>query len=117
MVLMTQVVVNLLDHALKYGDCSIELTAGIAIRTLTLTISDRGPGIPEHHLKRVFDKFYRLPVPEGAGETGLGLSICKGIVEAHGGSVRAENRQGGLRLIVALPANDASTRGSIPCPI
>ena len=110
MVLMTQVVVNLLDNALKYTprDSSIELAAGLADHTLTMTISDRGAGIPEKDLKRVFDKFYRLPIPEGAGGTGLGLSICKGIVEAHGGSIRAENREGGgLSLIVALPLNDA----------
>jgi len=106
MVLMAQVVVNLLDNALKYTprDSGIELAAGLADSTLTLSVSDRGPGIPEHDLKRVFDKFYRVPVPEGAGGTGLGLSICKGIVEAHGGSIRAENRDGGgLRMIVALP--------------
>lgn len=106
MVLMAQVMVNLLDNALKYTprDSGIELSAGLADGKLALVISDRGPGIPEYDLKRVFDKFYRVPVPEGAGGTGLGLSICKGIVEAHGGSIRAENREGGgLRMIVALP--------------
>jgi two-component system sensor histidine kinase KdpD len=106
MVLMAQVVINLLDNALKYTprDSSVELASGLADHTLTLTISDRGPGIPEQDLSRVFDKFYRVPVPEGAGGTGLGLSICKGIVEAHGGSIRAENRDGGgLQMIVTLP--------------
>jgi two-component system sensor histidine kinase KdpD len=69
MVLMTQVVVNLLDNALKYtpSESSIELAAELADHTLILAISDRGPGIPENDLQRVFDKFYRLPVPEGAG--------------------------------------------------
>ncbi len=106
MVLMIQVVVNLLDNALKYTprDSSVKLVAELAERTLTLTVSDRGPGISEDDLQRVFDKFYRVPVPEGAGGTGLGLSICKGIVEAHGGSIRAENRNdGGLRMTVTLP--------------
>ena len=104
MVLMTQVVINLLDNALKYTpiDSGIKLAAGLADHMLNLVISDRGPGIPENDLKKVFDKFYRLPVPEGAGGTGLGLSICKGIVEAHGGSIRAENH-GGLQVVVALP--------------
>ena len=69
-----------------------------------MEIADRGPGVPESDLKRVFEKFYRIPVPEGAGGTGLGLAICKGIVEAHGGNIRAENRAGGgLRVIVTLP--------------
>jgi len=105
MVLMTQVMINLLDNALKYTprDSRVDLAAGLADHTLTLTVSDRGPGIPEQELSRVFDKFYRVPVPEGAGGTGLGLSICKGIVEAHGGNIRAENRDGGgLRMIVEL---------------
>ena len=110
MVLMTQVVVNLLDNALKYTprQSPIELSAGVADHALTLTVADRGPGVPENDLKRIFDKFYRLPIPEGAGGTGLGLSICKGIVEAHGGNIRAENRSGGgLRLTVALPLADS----------
>ena len=69
-----------------------------------IEVVDRGPGVPEHDLKRVFDKFYRIPVPEGAGGTGLGLSICKGIVEAHGGTISAGNRvNGGLRIEIRLP--------------
>ena len=71
---------------------------------MVLEVSDRGPGVPEQDLKRVFDKFYRIPVPEGAGGTGLGLSICKGIVEAHGGRIKSENRDGGgLRMVLRLP--------------
>jgi two-component system sensor histidine kinase KdpD len=106
MVLMVQVLVNLLDNAMKYTqpNSPVEIKAGLAGRTLTLAISDRGPGIPEQELTKVFDKFYRVPVPEGAGGTGLGLSICKGIVEAHGGSIRAKNRDGGgLKMTVTLP--------------
>ncbi len=106
MTLMTQVLVNLLDNALKYSPAAspIEITARTDEKWLTIEVVDRGPGIPEQDLKRVFDKFYRIPVPEGAGGTGLGLSICKGIVEAHGGAIRAENRPGGgLRVVVTLP--------------
>ncbi len=105
MALMTQVLVNLLDNALKYApaDKEIEVAARADADRLVLEVSDRGPGVPEADLKRVFDKFYRVPVPEGAGGTGLGLAICKGIVEAHGGRIVAENRAGGgLRVIVTL---------------
>jgi two-component system sensor histidine kinase KdpD len=71
---------------------------------LVVEVVDRGPGVPEQDLQRIFDKFYRIPVPEGAGGTGLGLSICKGIIEAHGGSIRAENRAGGgLAVAIRLP--------------
>ncbi len=106
MVLMTQVLVNLLDNALKYSppERNIEMSARVENGTLSLEVADHGPGVPEADLKRIFDKFYRIPVPEGAGGTGLGLAICKGIVEAHHGKIRAENRTGGgLRVIVSLP--------------
>ncbi len=107
MVLMTQVMVNLLDNALKYSpvESSLEMRARTDENWLTIEVLDRGPGIPDHDLKRVFDKFYRIPVPEGkGGGTGLGLSICRGIVEAHGGSIWAENRPGGgLRIALCLP--------------
>ena len=106
LVLMTQVLVNLLDNAHKYSPKGsiIEVIAQLEENWLVLEILDRGPGVPEHDLKRVFDKFYRIPVPEGAGGTGLGLSICKGIVEAHGGNISAGNRVGGgLRIEIRLP--------------
>ncbi len=106
MTLMTQVLVNLLDNALKYSPAAstIEITARAEASRLTIEVADRGPGIPELDLKRVFEKFYRISVPGGATGTGLGLSICKGIVEAHGGGIRAENRTGGgLKIIVTLP--------------
>ncbi len=106
LVLMTQVLVNLIDNAHKYApeDTTIEVNASSDNSNLSLEVSDRGLGVPEHDLKRVFDKFYRIPVPEGAGGTGLGLSICKGIVEAHGGRISAENRTGGgLRIVIVLP--------------
>lgn len=106
MVLMTQVLVNLLDNAMKYSppESGIEISTHTDKTWLTIVVADRGPGVPEQDLKRVFDKFYRIPVPEGAGGTGLGLSICKGIVEAHGGRIKAENRDGGgLKIVIRLP--------------
>jgi two-component system sensor histidine kinase KdpD len=107
--LMTQVLVNLLDNALKYSppDKSIEIAARTDADKLTMEIADHGPGVPEGDLTRVFDKFYRIPIPEGAGGTGLGLAICKGIVEAHGGDIRAENQTGGgLRVTITLPIGE-----------
>ncbi len=113
LVLMTQVLVNILENSLKYADpdTPLEITAQTDGDWLDLRLSDHGHGVPEQDLKRVFDKFYRIPVPEGAGGTGLGLSICKGLVEAHGGRIRAENRaEGGLTIIIRLPLNVAEER-------
>jgi two-component system sensor histidine kinase KdpD len=106
LVLMTQVLVNLLENTLKYSPSGtpVEIIARTDAPWLIIEIADKGHGVPDQDLKRIFDKFYRIPVPEGAGGTGLGLSICKGIVEAHGGSIRAENQSGGgLRVIIKLP--------------
>ncbi|MCM0084240.1 sensor histidine kinase KdpD [Geomonas sp. Red32] len=110
-ILMTQVLVNLIDNALKYSppEAPIEVSARVDDTVLTLEVADRGPGVPESDLGRVFEKFYRIPVPEGAGGTGLGLSICKGVVDAHGGAIRAQNREGGgllVRVTIPLRSND-----------
>jgi two-component system sensor histidine kinase KdpD len=107
-VLMTQVLVNMLDNALKYSPPQSPIEVGAKVRKdgLELSVADRGPGIPEEDLERVFDKFYRVGRPEGASGTGLGLVISKGIVKAHGGRIWAENRPGGgARVVVALPLN------------
>jgi two-component system sensor histidine kinase KdpD len=104
--LFEQVLVNLLDNAVKYSqpDSVIDLNVSENEKTLSLEVCDRGIGIPEGDLERVFDKFYRVQRPENVNGTGLGLAICKGIVEAHGGSIRAENRAGGGTLVrVTLP--------------
>lgn len=106
LVLMIQVVVNLLDNSLKYApaDRPVTITAGVETPWLVIEVADRGRGVADQELPRIFDKFYRVPVPEGAGGTGLGLSICKGIVEAHGGRISAKNRpEGGLKVTVCLP--------------
>ena len=105
-VLMTQVLVNLLDNAHKFAPAgsAIEISAAANAQGLAIEVADHGPGVPEQDLQRIFDKFYRIPIPEGAGGTGLGLSICKGIVEAHHGKIWAENRSdGGLRIVLRLP--------------
>ena len=95
-VLMEQVLMNLLDNALKYAPPStpIELSATVSDHTLLVEVADRGPGIPPGDEERIFDKFYRAD-PAREGGIGLGLTICRGIINAHGGRIWVENRPGG----------------------
>jgi two-component system sensor histidine kinase KdpD len=105
-VLMVQVLVNLLDNAVKYSppDSPIEVRAGIEDSELRVRVADRGIGIPPADLERVFDKFYRVQRPGSVAGSGLGLSICKGIMETHAGRIWAESRQGGGTVVtLALP--------------
>ncbi len=104
--LMVQVIVNLLENASKYSpeDSLIEVIASLDGSNARLKILDLGVGIPSDDLSRVFDKFYRVQRPENVSGTGLGLSISKGIIEAHGGQIRALNREGGGTILeVELP--------------
>jgi len=106
-VLIEQVFINLLENALKYtpSGSPIELSAERAGSMVIVSVADRGPGIPADQIDQVFEKFYRLPREREGGGAGLGLAICRGIVEAHGGRIWAENRDGGgavFRFILPL---------------
>lgn len=110
-VLMEQTLVNLLDNALRYSPpgSAVEIRARAGRDRVTVTVADRGPGVPEGELERIFEKFYRSPGAGGAaGGTGLGLSIARGVVEAHGGQIRARNREGGgLEVEIGIPRSPA----------
>ncbi|RPH74801.1 MAG: two-component system sensor histidine kinase KdbD, partial [Nitrospiraceae bacterium] len=95
-VLMEQVLINLLENALKFTPPStaIELSATASDHELVFEVADRGPGIPPGDEQRIFDKFYRAG-PAREGGVGLGLTVCRGIIEAHGGRIWVEKRPGG----------------------
>ncbi len=95
--LFCQALVNLIDNAIKYSpkESPVTIDAQATITGIELRVTDEGIGIPQQDLERIFDKFYRVSRPENIHGTGLGLAISKGIVEAHGGTIRAENRPGG----------------------
>jgi two-component system sensor histidine kinase KdpD len=108
--LMVQVLVNVLENAVKYSPeyCPIEVSAELDDGKARIKIADQGEGIPPEDLTRIFDKFYRVQRPESVSGTGLGLSISKGIVEAHGGQIYAHGRDGGGAVItVELPLQSA----------
>jgi two-component system sensor histidine kinase KdpD len=96
-VLIEQVLINLLDNAVKYTPpgSPITLAAWATEDTVIVEVADRGPGLPLGAEERIFDKFYRVPGAAMPSGTGLGLTICRGIVAAHGGRMWAENRPGG----------------------
>lgn len=115
---LEQAVMAVVDNAAKYG-CpggEVRLTASDEGEGLRLEISDDGPGIPEADLDRVFERFYR---PDKArsrafGGAGLGLSIAKTVVEAHGGSIRAESRPGGgTKVSLLLPMSALEPRRDV----
>jgi two-component system sensor histidine kinase KdpD len=108
-VLVEQALNNLLLNAAAYTPAGtpVEITAAGGAGEVSLTVADRGPGLPQESLPHVFDKFYRVPGAPPGG-TGLGLSIVKGFVEAHGGRVEARNREGGgAQFTIYLPVESS----------
>lgn len=93
-VLMELVFVNLLENAARHAPkSSLDISARERMDGLEVSVADDGPGLRAEDLGRVFEKFFRAgSAPGGAG---LGLAICKAVVEAHGGTIKAENRPGG----------------------
>lgn len=96
-VLIEQVLVNLIENALRYtpANTPIEIRATATKRSTTLEVADRGPGVPESERRRIFDKFYRSDPRRADGGVGLGLTISNAIVHAHGGELWVEEREGG----------------------
>jgi two-component system sensor histidine kinase KdpD len=106
-----QVLSNLIENAIKYTPPGAEITVSVrrAGDAMEIEVADNGPGIPADSLPRLFDAFYRAPAsgsrPQGSG---LGLAVARGLIEAHGGRIWAENRPGGgARFAVSLPLSSA----------
>lgn len=107
---MEQVLVNLVNNAIEYTPAGspLDLTARAEQGHVVLEVGDRGPGIPPGKEKQVFEKFFRFHSTGGRRGIGLGLAICRGIVEAHGGKIAAANRQGGGAVFqIELPVEGA----------
>ena len=111
-----QVLSNLIENATKYAPAGTEIRVSARREgdEVRVEVSDQGPGIPPGAVSRLFEPFYRVSrgrsQPKG---TGVGLAVAKGLVEAHGGRVWAENRPGGgARFIFTLPMADQATAGA-----
>ncbi|MEM5327991.1 ATP-binding protein [Paraburkholderia sp. JHI2823] len=108
---LRRIVGNLVDNALKYGNtAAIEVSASPQDKTVTISVLDSGPGIPDEALEKVFEPFYRLETSRnrGTGGTGLGLAISRQLAVAMGAQLTLRNRpEGGLEGRLVLPGADA----------
>ena len=105
-VLIERVLCNLIENASKYtpaGSCII-IAAEVKAQFLEVTVSDNGPGLPHGREEAIFEKFTRGERESAKPGVGLGLAICRAIVEAHGGTIHAERASiGGASFIFTLP--------------
>jgi signal transduction histidine kinase len=120
--LVGQAVANLLDNALKYG---APAQAGVTPQPVTIetrrdgdqaviSISDHGPGVPEAERGRVLERFVRLESARSRPGFGLGLSLAAAVARLHGGSLRLEDNEPGLRAVLSLPLRTAASLPSEP---
>jgi two-component system, OmpR family, sensor histidine kinase KdpD len=114
-----QVMTNLLENAVRYTPAGSPLDIEIQIRGvfIQISIADCGPGIPVAEKELIFDKFYRVQGKaydtDHARGSGLGLAVCRGLIEAHGGRIWVESREGGGAVFCfTLPQN--KTEGNEP---
>ncbi len=112
---LRQVLRNLLDNAIRHTDAGeISVECRVADGRARLAVNDAGEGIPEDDLPFVFERFYRADSARArqTGGSGVGLAVSKRIVEDHGGTVFAENREGGGASVgFTLPLADDTTVG------
>jgi len=118
--LISQALANLVDNAIKYAhpgdnkingaDAEILVKAGAEGERITLSVADRGPGIPEADRSRVVERFVRLEQSRSEPGSGLGLSLASAVARLHGGELKLEDNRPGLKSIIALPrAGPAAT--------
>ncbi len=103
---LEQALQNLAANALRHtpDGGTVTLTASPTDTGIRMTVRDTGPGIPPQHLGLIFDRFYKVDASRASGGSGLGLSIVKAIIEAHGGTITARN-EGGAVFEIDLPRN------------
>ncbi len=109
---ITQVLTNLVDNALAatHGRGPVSMTLARTPDALTVDVADDGPGVPAADAERVFERLVRLDASRSSGGSGLGLSIARGIAEAHGGTlVLVPSERRGARFRLSLPAGAATS--------
>ena len=101
-ILVERAVGNLLDNAVKYSPAGAPIE--VTVHDGEVVVADRGPGIAEEDLPRIFDRFYRAAAARATPGAGLGHAIVREAAEAHGGAARAESNADGARFTLSLPA-------------
>lgn len=113
--LLGQAIANLIDNAIKYGapgsaqasDATkpeVSVTTVVKGSMAAIVVTDRGPGVPASERERVLDRFVRLEASRSEPGSGLGLSLVAAVARLHGGTLRLEDNQPGLRVVLSLPA-------------
>jgi signal transduction histidine kinase len=114
--LLGQAIANLIDNAIKYGapgaagggngaKPEIDVSARTKGSLAEIVVTDRGPGVPVPDRERVLDRFVRLEASRSEPGSGLGLSLVAAVARLHGGGLRLEDNEPGLRVVLALPMN------------
>jgi signal transduction histidine kinase len=108
---IAQVLNNMLSNAYKYAPSSdVVIRCQPQENMILVEVKDNGPGIPPEHLAHLFERFYRVPSNSTARGTGLGLYICRKIIEAHGGEIGVMSELGvGTRFYFTIPAADPNS--------
>ncbi len=118
--LVSQALANLVDNAIKYAapngklngaPAEIVVKAGKDGERITLTVADHGPGIPDADRGRVVERFVRLEQSRSEPGSGLGLSLASAVARLHGGELKLEDNQPGLRSTIALPRAGPAGQG------
>jgi two-component system sensor histidine kinase KdpD len=108
--LLERVVINLLENSMKYTPpgTRLEISGRVDDQELLVSVADRGPGLPPGEEERIFEKFYQV-APGSARGAGLGLTICRSIIEAHGGRIWAASRpEGGAVFSFTIPLGEGA---------
>ena len=119
-VLIERVLCNLLENAAKYtpAHTPISIEAHAETDFVTLSVDDQGPGLPSGREDAIFEKFERGRKEGSASGVGLGLAICRAIMQAHGGSIRGQTRAaGGASFVLSLPRGEPPTNDGATSPI
>ena len=125
--LLGQAIANLIDNALKYGAPrsgsgngwapEVQVLATAEEGTARIVVTDRGPGVPALERDRVLDRFVRLEASRSEPGSGLGLSLVAAVARLHGGALRLEDNEPGLRVVLALPMEEgALVNEAVPQP-